>query len=123
MRRAPSRGKANLKKQFVLAVTSYLAEQSYWFVRWSFGRCHIGGAAIMDELKHFSVSPKRLTKRRRQVATLACRGFSNRQIAEELGMTVGTVKTHLHAIYEKLDIQSRTELATALIRSTELKSK
>jgi DNA-binding NarL/FixJ family response regulator len=63
---------------------------------------------------------KRLTDRRRQVATLACQGFSNRQIAEELGMTVGTVKTHLHAIYEKLDIQSRTELATALMTSTEL---
>ena len=43
-----------------------------------------------------------LTKRRREVATLACRGLSNRQIAKKLGVTVGTVKVHLHAIYEKL---------------------
>ena len=52
----------------------------------------------------------RLTKRRRQVAALACRGFSNRRIAEKLGLTVGTVKVHLHAIYEKLQVRSRTEL-------------
>ena len=55
-----------------------------------------------------------LTDRRRQVAILACRGLSNRKIAEKLGVTEGTVKTHLHAIYEKLDIHSRTELTTAL---------
>jgi two-component system nitrate/nitrite response regulator NarL len=53
----------------------------------------------------------RLTKRRRQVATLISHGLSNREVAEKLGVTEGTVKTHLHAIYEKLDIHSRTELA------------
>ena len=56
-----------------------------------------------------------LTKRRRQVATLVSHGFSNRQIAEKLGVTEGTVKIHLHAIYEKLRIHSRTELARTLM--------
>jgi DNA-binding NarL/FixJ family response regulator len=50
-----------------------------------------------------------LTDRRREVAILACQGLSNRQIAEKLSVTEGTVKTHLHAIFEKLDIHSRTE--------------
>lgn len=59
-----------------------------------------------------------LTHRRRQVAKLACRGFSNREIAEKLGVTVGTVKTHLHAIYEKLDVHSRDELSAAVTNST-----
>jgi two-component system nitrate/nitrite response regulator NarL len=58
--------------------------------------------------------PPRLTKRRRQVATLASHGLSNREVAEKLGVTVGTVKTHLHAIYEKLDLHSRTDLASTL---------
>jgi DNA-binding NarL/FixJ family response regulator len=65
----------------------------------------------------FSDNAKRLralTKRRRQVASLVLGGLSNREIAEKLGLTVGTVKTHLHSIYEKLDIHSRTELTTAL---------
>jgi DNA-binding NarL/FixJ family response regulator len=56
----------------------------------------------------------KLTNRRRQVATLVLRGHSNREIAEKLAMSVGTVKIHLHAIYEKLDIHSRTELTAAL---------
>jgi len=57
-----------------------------------------------------------LTRRRRQVARLVLRGLSNREIAERLGMTIGTVKVHLHAIYEKLDVHSRDELARALTR-------
>jgi DNA-binding CsgD family transcriptional regulator len=56
-----------------------------------------------------------LTERRRQVETLACRGLSNRQIAEKLGVTEGTVKTHIHAIFEKLDVHNRAELIFALI--------
>jgi DNA-binding NarL/FixJ family response regulator len=56
----------------------------------------------------------RLTKRRRQVATLVAHGLSNREVAEKLGLTVGTVKTHLHAIFEKLEVHSRTELAGTL---------
>ena len=57
-----------------------------------------------------------LTRRRRQVARLVLRGLSNREIAERLGMTIGTVKVHQHAIYEKLDVHSRDELARALTR-------
>jgi DNA-binding NarL/FixJ family response regulator len=56
-----------------------------------------------------------LTNRRRQVASLVCRGLSNRAIAQKLKLTEGTVKVHLHAIYEKLNIHSRTKLAIALI--------
>ena len=57
-----------------------------------------------------------LTRRRRQVAKLACRGLSNREIAEKLGVNEGTVKVHLHAVYEKLNIHSRTKLAIALMK-------
>jgi two-component system, NarL family, nitrate/nitrite response regulator NarL len=51
-----------------------------------------------------------LTERQWQVARLACRGLSNKQIAEKLGMAEGTVKIHLHAIYRRLDMRSRTDL-------------
>jgi two-component system, NarL family, nitrate/nitrite response regulator NarL len=63
-----------------------------------------------------------LTHRRRQVAKLVLRGLSNREIAEQLGVSVGTVKVHLHAIYEKLDVHSRREFARALIPRSELKT-
>jgi two-component system nitrate/nitrite response regulator NarP len=54
-----------------------------------------------------------LTKRWREVVSLVRRGLSNRAIAERLGVSEGTVKVHLHAIYEKLDIHSRIELVSA----------
>jgi two-component system nitrate/nitrite response regulator NarP len=35
----------------------------------------------------------------------------NREIAEELGVTEGTVKVYLHALFDKLGVDNRTELA------------
>jgi len=51
-----------------------------------------------------------LTERQREVATLACQGLSNKMIAYQLGLTVGTVKIHMNAIYEKLEVRSRSDL-------------
>ena len=44
-----------------------------------------------------------LTEREREVLVLIAAGKSNRQIAEELVVTEGTVKTHLTHVYRKLD--------------------
>ena len=52
-----------------------------------------------------------LTPRERQIADLVGRGMRNRDIAAELSMSEGTVKVYLHTIYQKLDIENRTELA------------
>jgi len=62
-----------------------------------------------------------LSKRRRQVAKLACLGLSNREIADKLGLTKGTVKIHLHAVYATLNIHSRTKLAIALMKMQQVK--
>ncbi|MEO7366032.1 MAG: response regulator transcription factor [Sphingomicrobium sp.] len=52
-----------------------------------------------------------LTPRERQLIGFVRTGLRNREIAERLGVTEGTVKTYLHAIFEKLAVSSRTELA------------
>jgi two-component system, NarL family, nitrate/nitrite response regulator NarL len=52
-----------------------------------------------------------LTPRERAIARLVARGMRNKEVAEELGLTEGTVKVWLHRIYEKLGISNRTELA------------
>jgi len=52
----------------------------------------------------------RLSPRERGIALLVQRGMRNREIADELGLTEGTVKVHLHKIFEKLDLRSRTDL-------------
>ena len=54
---------------------------------------------------------KLLTPREGDVARLAAQGLRNRPIADALGLTEGTVKMHLHSIYDKLGIGSRAELA------------
>ena len=53
---------------------------------------------------------KELTRREREIAEPAARGFSNREIAEELCITETTVKKHLSNIFEKLEINSRERL-------------
>ena len=62
-------------------------------------------AAVMRRAKNFSDIPERLaalTERQQQVATLVHGGLSNKTIAQKLGVSEGTVKAHLHAIYGKL---------------------
>ena len=58
--------------------------------------------------------------RERQVITLVCDGLSNREIAKKLGVTEGTIKGHLHAIFEKLGVRSRIELMIALADRSKL---
>jgi two-component system nitrate/nitrite response regulator NarL len=52
-----------------------------------------------------------LSPRERQIADHVGRGMRNRDIAQSLGMSEGTVKVYLHTIYQKLGIENRTELA------------
>jgi DNA-binding CsgD family transcriptional regulator len=58
-----------------------------------------------------------LTPTERLVAEHAATGATNAQIAEQLLVSVPTVKTHLTRIYTKLDITNRTQLANAVRRS------
>ena len=52
-----------------------------------------------------------LPPRERQLIGFVRKGLRNREIAEQLGVTEGTVKAYLHAVFEKLGVSSRTELA------------
>ena len=53
----------------------------------------------------------RLTTREQEIVQLVCRGFKNRQIAQELSITAGTVKVHLMHVFEKTGVKDRYELA------------
>ena len=52
-----------------------------------------------------------LTPRERELIELVHQGLRNRDIAAQLGVTEGTVKVYLHAIFDKLGVDNRTELA------------
>ena len=51
-----------------------------------------------------------LTPREIDIVRMVARGLRNRQIAEALFITEGTVKVHLHTIFEKLAVSSRMQL-------------
>jgi two-component system nitrate/nitrite response regulator NarL len=62
---------------------------------------------------------QRLTPRERGIAHLVCAGLTNKQIAQELAVTEGTIKVHLHNVYEKLAIRNRTTLALLCVKQIE----
>lgn len=84
-------------------------------------KVHAGGRAIDSALLQraldLSLSAdtggplERLNQRERRIARLVARGMRNRDIGTELGIGEGTVKVYLHAMYQKLGIENRTELA------------
>jgi DNA-binding NarL/FixJ family response regulator len=53
----------------------------------------------------------RLTPREYEIVTLICRGMKNKEIADALSITIGTVKVHLMHIFEKTGVKDRFELA------------
>ncbi len=61
-----------------------------------------------------AVLPQPLTLREREIAGLAAQGLSSLRIAERLVLSVRTVDNHLHHVYAKLGVSSRTELTTIL---------
>jgi DNA-binding CsgD family transcriptional regulator len=52
----------------------------------------------------------RLTQREREVAQLACEGRSNKEIAQNACLSLPTVKKHLHSVFRKLAVPSRSRL-------------
>ena len=56
-----------------------------------------------------------LTDREMEIAGLIRAGLRNREIAARCGLTEGTVKVHLHSIFQKLGIKSRSELIIMML--------
>ncbi len=57
-----------------------------------------------------------LTSREREVVTLVVDGRSNDEIGAKLGIASKTVEAHLRRLFDRLGLQSRTELATRALR-------
>lgn len=69
--------------------------------------------SISDQVVGFlnRKSSNRLTPREREIVRAVCRGMKNKEIADLLHITPGTVKVHLMHIFEKTGVKDRFELA------------
>ncbi|MET0709646.1 MAG: response regulator transcription factor [Tardiphaga sp.] len=63
-----------------------------------------------------------LTERERQIVRLVSEGLSNKEVGRRLNITDGTIKVHLHNIFQKLEISNRTVLAALAISSDDRSS-
>jgi DNA-binding CsgD family transcriptional regulator len=64
-----------------------------------------------SSLPHFV----RLTSREQEVVRLVCDGRSNQEIADNAGLSLPTVKKHVHAIFRKLEVNSRSQLVALML--------
>lgn len=73
----------------------------------------LGGRALrrlLSREKRASEAARLLSSREREIVRLVAVGLRNRAIADRLSISEGTVKVHMHNIYEKLDVNGRVEL-------------
>ena len=73
----------------------------------------------MADVIEFKNRLKNLTQREREVVNLISLGKSNKEVAEQLGISEKTAQVHRGAAYRKLEIHNATEIARLLMRAKE----
>ena len=73
-----------------------------------------------SENRHPSFDPSfsqlvQLTRREQEVTRLVCNGQSNQEIADAARLSLPTVKKHLHAVFRKLEVTSRSQLMALML--------
>ena len=84
------------------------------YIEKSSGASEIGAALrallVADSaFEELAPTDNKLSKRQKQLIIMLDRGLSNREIAEELGISEHTVKVHLWRLFRRLNVKSRTQ--------------
>jgi DNA-binding NarL/FixJ family response regulator len=84
------------------------------YIEKSSGGQEIGNAlrALLSadgQFEELAPSDNKLSKRQKQLIVMLDRGLSNREIADELGISEHTVKVHLWRLFRRLGVKSRTQ--------------
>jgi DNA-binding NarL/FixJ family response regulator len=70
---------------------------------------------FFHQTKKPSAELEQLTQREQEILKLLAKGYMYKEIADHLGVSMSTVRTHISAVYEKLHVHSRTEAAMKLV--------
>ena len=84
------------------------------YIEKSSGAMEIGNAlrALLSadgKFEELAPTDNKLSKRQKQLIVMLDRGLSNREIADELGISEHTVKVHLWRLFRRLGVKSRTQ--------------
>jgi DNA-binding NarL/FixJ family response regulator len=84
------------------------------YIEKSAGAGEIGNAlrallAADGQFEELAPTDNKLSKRQKQLIVMLDRGLSNREIADELGISEHTVKVHLWRLFRRLGVKSRTQ--------------
>lgn len=71
-------------------------------------------SAMLTPATHIKTDLSALTSREKAVAELVAAGKSNKEVARDLDITERTVKAHLSAVFEKLNVRDRLQLVLVL---------
>lgn len=103
-------------ESLILAIQSIAAGASWWDAQ--------ATAQIRAQFQQPSPEPllpapvldNPLTQREREILALVASGKSNSEIAETLYIAAGTVRVHVHAILQKLEVRDRTQAAVLALQ-------
>lgn len=118
-------------KALKLGVRGYLLKQDYKSLPAALHAAMDGqsvfGGAIVDKLpalmstaeedSGFDYQSKDISEKEYEVIQLVAEGFSNKEIAQKLFLSEGTVRNYLSTILEKLELRDRTQLAIFYLKN------
>jgi DNA-binding NarL/FixJ family response regulator len=105
-------------ESLILALRSVAAGASWWDqtatteIRAAFERNNVAPSTLENN----QPQENPLTKREQEILALVVSGKNNQEIAEFLHITPGTVRVHVHAILQKLEVRDRTQAAVLAIQ-------
>src|SRR4028119_529409 len=77
-----------------------------------------GAAVSNDNRSNIMINEtNQLSEREREILRLVATGLSNQQIANQLGISVNTVKVHLRNVFRTIGVASRTEATMYAVRA------
>lgn len=103
--RGPDGAMVQLREQVVAVADARGAPSGYSISQW---------VPLESPARRTSVVEQALTARQLELAKLFARGLTSRRVADRAGITHRTARDHAEAIYARLDVHSRAELAALL---------
>jgi DNA-binding NarL/FixJ family response regulator len=116
-------------KALELGVKGYLLKQDYKAIHDAIKAVLNGqtvfGAAVVDKLpdllkkkqNKFDFEAAQITQKEFDIIQLVAQGFSNKEIADKVFLSEGTIKNYLSHILDKLELRDRTQLAIFYLKN------